>query len=600
MPPSAALVRLVKLMAVVFVVTVLHVGQEIFKPLALSILLSFLLFLPMRALERRGIRRPLAVAGVTCLAFLALGLLAWLFLYQVLNLARALPQYRQNIIAKVREVRESSEGTPVARVAEMLREVGSEWRTPRAAPLPTREPEPVPTAVAVVGEESPLEALQASLAPLLAPLGMVAAVVVLVVFFLLEWEELRNRLIRLVGESQLLTTTQAFFDAGNRLSRYLLMQLLVNITYSVPLTLGLYWIGIPNAFLWGLLALLLRYLPYVGPWLAATPPFLLSLAVFPGWQPAALTAFLFLVLEIVINNLVEPLAYGSRLGVSPAALIVSALFWTWLWGFVGLMLAAPMTVCLVVLGRHVPHFEFLNVLFGDEPALPPPMRLYQRLLAEDPLEAMALVEAFCTDHGRTDLFDGLLLPVLALAEQDRSRKALSEEQERFVQSFLLSVVEDAAPPAGSENRKGRPLSALVIPAATAADELAAAMLARLVEREGGGRLPVKHPRLLVTELAEAITSSGAGTVCICAVPPSSHLQVRSLCKRLRAQFPDLRILVAFPGRDLDTQPTATSYLLEAGATTVVSTLSQVLLELFPERRARARVRVKGAGSPLPA
>jgi predicted PurR-regulated permease PerM len=579
--PASA--RLFKLLAVALVVGMLYAAQEVFKPLALAILLSFLLALPIRALERRGLRRPFAVSIVTVFAFLVLTSLAWLMTTQLLELARELPGYRQNMLAKVRTVRDSGNGTPLARALDVLTEVGQELSghaqrhgRGRAAA------EPVPAPV-TISDESTLDSLSSWIAPLLAPLGSAAAVAVLVVFFLLEREELRNRLIRLAGQSQIVATTQALADAGQRVGRYLLMQLWVNISFGVPLTLGLMAIGIPNALLWGILAVVLRYLPYVGPWLAAFPPLLLSLAIFPDWTHAALTAGLFAVLELLTNQLVEPFAYGSRLGVTPVALIVAALFWTWLWGFVGLVLAAPLTVCLVVLGRSVSHLEFLSILFGDEPALSPPFRLYQRLLAMDPLEAMTLAAQFSGEKGRAELFDGLLLPVLRLEEQDRYRDALSDEHQASVLQALREMVDESAALEAQETGGPPELpkaSWVSLPAANEADELAALLLVQLA-REQHQVAPVQlSSQRLVQEIAATIKEEGATAVCISTVPPGSVLRARSLCKRLRAASPTLRIVVGlWDGADDERTPAS---LIEAGADKVVTTLHEALRLLCPE------------------
>ena len=237
---------------------------------------------------------------------------------------------------------------------------------------------PLPVEV-VEPEPQPLQVLRTIIGPLIEPLATGGIIVVVVIFMLIKREDLRDRFIRLVGASDLHRTTEALQDAGKRVGQYLLMQLIVNATYAMPIGIGLWVIGVPNALLWGLLALVLRFVPYIGPIIAAIFPIVLALAVDPGWTMLIWTVALFVAVELISNNVVEPWLYGSRTGLSPVAIIVAAIFWTWLWGPLGLLLSTPLTVCLVVLGRHVPQFQFLDVLFGSEPVLEPHEALYQRL-----------------------------------------------------------------------------------------------------------------------------------------------------------------------------------------------------------------------------
>ena len=241
--------------------------------------------------------------------------------------------------------------------------------------------------------------------PLVAPIATAGLVVVFVIFMLLQREDLRDRIIRLVGASDVARATEAMDDAAKRISRYLLMQLVINVLYGIPVGIGLYFIGVPNPILWGLLATVLRFIPYLGPVIAALFPIALSFAVAPGWTLPLLTIALFVTLELFSNNVLEPWLYGSSTGLSPVAVLVAAVFWTTLWGPVGLLLSTPLTVCLVVLGRHVPQLGFFDVLLGDEPALPPELKFYQRLLARDPEEATELAEEYLEDEPLEKLYD---------------------------------------------------------------------------------------------------------------------------------------------------------------------------------------------------
>jgi predicted PurR-regulated permease PerM len=261
-----------------------------------------------------------------------------------------------------------------------------------------------------------LEVFRGAFGTVLNGLALVAIVVVLVVFFLIRRDDLRDRFIRLIGKSQVNVTIQMLEDAGTRVSRYLLMLLFINATYGIAAGIGLYFIGLPNAVLWGILATTLRFIPYLGPWLAAAMPIGLAMAISTGWVPPLLAIGLFVVLELLSNNVMEPWLYGKTTGVSVVAVLVAAVFWTWLWGIVGLLLATPLTVCLLVIGKHVPQLSFLDVLLGNEPVFAPARRVYQRLVAGDQEEAVELVEAACGDQSLVQVYDTMLISALALAE----------------------------------------------------------------------------------------------------------------------------------------------------------------------------------------
>jgi len=371
-------------------VAALYFARDVFLPLAIAILLTFALAPAVSRLRRAGCPRSFAVIAVVTAAFLCLFAFSLIVALQVSEVARDLPTYQSNIIQKVRTLKEAgSESQILDRLGRVMERISVELSRPeadvRVSPAPV--PEPKPLLVEIFSPQRPIEILLSVLNPLLGPLATTGLVIVVVIFMLFEREDLRDRFIRLVGYGDLHRTTEALQDAGARVGRYLLMQLVVNITYGVPLAIGLSLLGIPNAILWGMLAIVLRFVPYIGPVIAAALPLFLAFAAAPGWTLMALTLGLFIVLELVSNNIVEPWLYGSRTGLSPLAIIVAAIFWAWLWGPIGLVLSTPLTVCLVVLGRHVRQFEFLEILLGNEPVLDPKERLYQRLLAGDPDEA---------------------------------------------------------------------------------------------------------------------------------------------------------------------------------------------------------------------
>ncbi|RUZ70023.1 AI-2E family transporter, partial [Mesorhizobium sp. M7A.F.Ca.US.003.02.2.1] len=356
-----------------------------------------------------------------------------------------------NILTKVRSLKETGVGGGiVARLSGVIERVGQEIDrqepSQAAADKPRREPVPVE----VVAREKPLQVLQNLVGPLISPLASAGLIVIVVIFMLLEREDLRDRFIRLVGYGDLHRTTEALQEAGKRVGRYLLMQMVVNIVYAIPITVGLWVLGIPNALLWGLLALALRFVPYIGPVIGALLPLFLALAVAPGWSLVLWTAGLFVAMEMITGNVIEPWLYGSRTGLSPLAIIVAAIFWTWLWGPLGLVLSTPLTVCLVVLGRHVPQFEFLDVLFGNEPVLEPHARLYQRLLASDPEEATDHAEEILEEKYLVEFYDKVAIPALLLGEQDRIRGVMGDQQRRQVAASAQMLVANLADSAQEE------------------------------------------------------------------------------------------------------------------------------------------------------
>ena len=327
---------------------------------------------------------------------------------------------------------------------------------PKTAVLPPSiAPAAAPVQVAETSKVNPVELVQRLIAPLLGPLGTAALVLLLVIFMLLRREDLRRRLIRLIGKGRISAATHAMDDAGARVFRYLFMQLVVNVSYGIPVAIGLYFIGVPNAVLWGACATVLRFIPYVGPWIAAAIPVALSLAVSPSWTMPLLTIGLFVVLELLSNNVMEPWLYGSSTGVTPIALIVAAVFWTWLWGPVGLVLSTPLTVCLVVMGRHVPRLSFLSVLLSDEEALTPAEDCYHRLLTVGEQDELEFVEAYLKANSLTALYDSVFIPVIIATETDHRLELLDDEQRSFIEQSLRDIIEDLGTVRRSHRRSTR-------------------------------------------------------------------------------------------------------------------------------------------------
>jgi AI-2E family transporter len=403
---------------------------------------------------------------------------------------------------------------------------------------------------------TPFKIVQSVFGNLFRPLATAGIVVVFVIFMLVQREDLRNRLLRLLGSGKLKIATQALDEAGQRVSRYLLMQLMVNSSYGLLIGLGLYFIGIPNALVWGLAATFLRFIPYAGAVLAAIMPIGLAFAVDPGWIKPTLTAVLFVVSELIVGNIIEPWLYGSSTGISSFAVLIAAVFWAWLWGPVGLLLATPLTVCLAVLGRCGPQVEFLHIILSDEPVLPDEARFYQRLLANDTEEAAEVAEEVLKKQSMEFLFDRVILPALSLTEHDRNEGILDAQRFKFILDSTKEIIEELAvpeqdgPKAVADGDGPGPIAVLCIPAKDEADELFGIMLAHLLRRKNVPAMSVSASSL-ANERFQEVKRSSAPVICVSALPPSALRQARLFCKRLRAEFPELTIIVGVWTRSPD-------------------------------------------------
>jgi hypothetical protein len=371
------------------------------------------------------------------------------------------------------------------------------------------------------------------------PVGTALAVIVFTILMLLNRESMRERLIGLIGARRINVTTQALGEASYRVSSYLYMQLLVNACFGIPFAIALYFIGIPNAMLWGLLGTLLRFIPYAGVWIAAAMPVTLAFAIFDGWSQVAWTLGVFLLLELILVNVLEPWLYGRSAGLSAIAIITAAIFWTWLWGPVGLLLATPLTVCVAVMGRYIPEMGYLNVLLGVEPVLGPEARFYQRLIALDQEEATGLAEEYVREHGVAALYDAILIPSLSLAESDRHQGALDPARERFVFDTTRQIIEEL----GEESAESSSPSVCIIPAHDEADQLAGAMLAQLLRAERIATRELAHESL-AGETFDEIAGQACRAICVSAVPPHAATHAAYLTRRLKKRLPELRIVVA--------------------------------------------------------
>ncbi|KRD95879.1 transporter [Bosea sp. Root381] len=568
--------------SVMLIVAALYLGRDVFVPVALAILFSFVLAPLVKLLQKIRIPRAIAVCGVVLLAFAVLSALAVAMVSQATQLAGDLPTYQSTMREKIASLKGAGPGSNVlSRAADVLQELGKELDRPQdTKPLPgTEQRQPIPVEVHQP-EAGALETLSAFLAPLIHPLATTGLVLIFVIFILLTREDLRNRFIRLTGTSDLQKTTAAFDDAGKRLSRLFLTQLLLNASFGLVIGTGLWLIGVPSALLWGILAAVLRFVPYVGAILSAVFPMVIAAAVDPGWTMLLWTAALFAITEPIVGHVIEPLLYGRSTGLSPFAIVVAATFWTWLWGPIGLVLATPLTICLVVLGRHVERLEFLDVLLGDRPALSAPEIFYQRVLAGDPAETADKAEEVLKERSLSAYYDEVALEGLRLAAADATRGVLDAERQARILETVREVVDDLSdrddksPKAGDATRDTEAAAAIdesidtlgmadlpvlapeqlrdgfdgedrvvCIAAQSDLDEAAALMLAQLLTKHGL-QARVTAPDTLSSAKLAALAQAAPALICLCYLNGASTAHMRYAIKRLRRRMPSVDIVIA--------------------------------------------------------
>ncbi len=617
--PSAGRINRAQLATVVGVAVVLSVAHEIFVPLAIAMLITFALSPLVTALRRYGMPLLATVLAVVAAAFAVIAAFALVVVTQLGTLAQNLPTFQANILAKVEGLKATGGGSGViARLSDMISAINSKI----GAALPSDRQAPMP--VEVIQSSNALDFLERLVIPLISPVATTGLVIVIVIFMLLEREHLRDRFIRLVGSNDLHRTTQVLEEAGSRVANYLLIQLLVNVIYAIPIGVGLYTIGVPNAPLWGLLTLILRFVPYIGSVLAAAFPLFLAFAVSPDWSAVLWTGALFVSVELITSNVVEPWLYGSRTGVRPLAIIVAAIVWTFLWGPLGLVLSTPLTVCLVVLGRHIPQFAIFDILFGDEPVLAPHAKLYQRLLAGDAMEATFGAEEALETIGIVDYYQDTLIPALLLAQDDRDRGVLTGDQEARLASVAMTMVQDLSADVETETEEsvGEPLPGAglrigVVGGRSTIDDVAATMLAQAMQIEGASVHSYPHTDLTPSRIA-ALEPTASDCLILTFLDPSpsrtSLLHVRRIKRAahaLRVGVVILQMPAAITEADDELRrvvPVQAAKLAEAkeiGADFAVTSLEEALqaacdrspAKLVADRakpvlRAKARARLK--------
>lgn len=579
-------------------IAALYFGRALLIPLAMAALLTFMLS-PLVAAIQRWTGRVAAVTSVTVLVFCGLVSMSWVISRQALDLVSQLPNYRSNIERKLHSLELSKEG-PVTRFAKMVTDIESEVL---AFGETTTPPDSGSGATSSAGNvrvaESHLtpvpnhfDRLQFLVVSFAGMLGTCGIVTVLVIFMLLDREEMQGRIVKLIGHGRISFTTRAMEDAAHRVSRYLITQLGVNIAFGMMVGTGLYIIGVPNAFLWGALGAVLRFIPYIGAWLAALPPLVLALAVSPGWQMLSLTLGLFVVLELVTGNFIEPLIYRSSTGVSSFALVVAALFWTWLWGPAGLLVSTPLTVCLAVLGRHVPRLSFFSTLLASEEPFTPAEECYHRLLVGGLNDAEKTISAYARTNSLTALYDNVAMPVVILAETDFYRGELEEYQHARVLHGIRDIVGDlssrsqAAFSIESERSAQAETKAALLKADCRVvcassyaerDALASAMLVHLLQVQGFDATTADHS-LSLENLTSLIETYEADAVCVSVVAPTPFIHARKICAKLRAKFKTLKIIVGYWGATETLEPEFKS-LQASGVDEVVISFASAVVQL---------------------
>jgi predicted PurR-regulated permease PerM len=605
---ARTLETLATLLIIALAVATLYVGREIFIPIAIAILVSFVLSPPVLLLRRWGLGRVPSVLTVVVAALVITFLVSAVLTRQVSDLAVDLPKYQATINAKIDKLRDAAADNALfAKISAALKnlsEINPHRPALSSAPAPSDQtrnrltggPEsPPPVPVEVQPAWGPFAIVETIAGTALLSLETTFIVVIFVIFILLQREDLRNRFIRLAGSRDLHRTTLAMNDAAGRLSRFFLVQTLVNASFGVIVAVGLYFIGLPSPILWGVVAFLLRFVPYFGPLIAAGFPMALAAAIDPGWGMALETLALFLAVESIIGQVVEPWLYGHNTGISPIAVVVSATFWWWLWGTVGLVLSTPLTVCLLVLGRHVERLAFLDVIFGDTPPLTPVENFYQRMLAGDASEVSDQAEQFLQTNSLIDYYDEVALPALLMAQVDLRRGVLDELRQRRIKETIEEVIDDLSdhvdeplasapapeatepfaletpadpsspssapspapmsapnvevrspvPPGGpmSSEEKERPV--LCVAGRSFLDEAAAALFAHILEKHGM-RATVEPAGALTAGRISRLSAEGARLVCLSYLDADlSPAGARFAVRRLRRRLHEVKILAGF-------------------------------------------------------
>jgi predicted PurR-regulated permease PerM len=575
------------LLAVVLIAA-LYFAREVLVPIALALLLSFVLAPLVRRLRSWYLPRSVAVVFSVLVAFAVIFSLGALMVSQVTQLANDLPGYQSTLRDKIQSLRGAAAGTgTLERASAVLQELGKELDKPQRSGSPAVSLEAdraVPNKPIAVEVKQPdpgaLQTLVALITPLIHPLTTTGVVIIFVIFILMQREDLRNRMIRLAGARDLQRTTAALDDAGQRLSRLFLAQLALNAGFGLVIGAGLWFIGVPSAPLWGILAMILRFVPYIGALISAIFPLILAAAVGPDWSMVLWTAALFLVVEPITGHLIEPLLTGQSTGLSPVAVVTSAAFWTWLWGPIGLVLATPLTMCMVVLGRHVDRLKFLDIMLGDEPALKPEELTYQRMLAGDPIEVAEQAHEILEEKPLLSYYQDVLVEALKLAQADADRGLLDDERKQRIRDVVAELLDDlethedtpelvpaentgttlpvsddqandaSGTPAEMPEEWSLKKRVLCIPGRDLLGEAYALIVAQLLSKDGISAR-AEHSDALSMSKIFSLDTQDVEVICLCFGGDATRAQVHYAVRRLRRKMPEAFILLTLIGNSAD-------------------------------------------------
>jgi predicted PurR-regulated permease PerM len=582
---SLKLSPLVVLGTLVLIVASMYWARPVLIPVALAMLLTFLLSPVDSALQRLGLGRVVSVALLAVMTFSLIGVIGWAISVQVKEIANNLPGYQGNIKKRIEDL-QVGQGTTVDKIRLEFEQLIGNVTT--NAPSAEQARQPVLVTVQGGRFSSGMWQFSPMVRPLLESLFHILLVAILVIFMLLERDELRNRAIRLLGYGRLSLTTQALDDAGQRVSRYLFAQFIVNACLGVAIGLGLFLLGVPYALLWGFLIIILRFVPYIGIWIAAILPFAVSLATSSNWwQPLSVIA-LFAVLEPVVAMVIEPMLFSQSAGTSKLAMLIAIAFWTWLWGPVGLLLATPLTACLAVVAKHVPQLEFIAVLLGDEPMMHASVAYYKRLLALDQDEAEAIVEEQLRTHPVEHVFDEVLVPALHYSKRDSRLGILTDDEQEFIYKSTREIIEriglpsihptslidaaasDASTVSDTVTVSVDKIRILAWPAHDEGDAIALLMLQQLLDPTRY-EMEISAAGKRLSEILQEVEQKTPALFCVGFIPPGGLSASRHLSKLLRARLPELTIVVGHWGLHEKVHNDREA-LLAAGATHVAATL----------------------------
>lgn len=553
------------------IVAVIYFGQPILMPVALAVLLAFALAPLVAWLKALGLGRIPSVGLTVLTAFVVIGALGTYIFSEVAHLASGMPRYTHNLELKINSIRSAALSNGLFAGAQaMLERLDNDLTAPTGhqpgtAAKPAQQP---PLQVEIRPQDTPLRVVQTIVGPLLEPLATTGIVIIFVMFILLQKEDLRDRFIHLAGSHDLRRATIAIDDGASRLSRYLLMQTAINTSFGILIGTGLWLIGIPNAGLWGLVGAMFRFVPYVGVPVASVIPVAVAFAIDPSWMPMVLTASLYLVIEFSLGQFVEPYVYGRSIGLSATAIIVAATFWTWVWGPVGLLLSTPLTMCLVVLGRHVDQLRFLDVLLGDRPPLALEEGLYLRMLEGDPDEAAHQAEKFLASNSLSAYFDEVVIKALVLAQADARHGTLDRDRRHSIHMAIEGLLQNLSERGDDGSASDEPENQVKSTEAAAnaenwaddavlcvagpgpLDDVAALLLVDLLGKHRIGAHVVLHSEVLPANI-DRLQKKGIKLIAVCYLEPANFTNARYLVRRLNRRFPQTRILLNFWGANAD-------------------------------------------------